>query len=241
MQCNNAQELFSDYIESKIDRALTVSLENHLQGCPSCHLEVEQLRTLWGSLDELALVEPPAFFHENIMSRLAQEQAKVEETVARRRSFWDFGAILRPRATAYAAAALVLLFAGAEVVQTQRASLGPIGYVISLVRPASKPASNVAALEIGQTNWSANTQSTGGMLKITLRPNPGATSATGALTVRVLSATNTELYHGSAIASQESEIEIPLDKQPEGSLTLSVQPEGGDAVSTPFQITPANP
>lgn len=241
MQCKNAQELFSDYIESKIDRALTVSFENHLQGCPQCLKEVEQLRTMWGALDELPRAEPPAFFHENIMSRVAQEQAKVEEETTRRRTFWDFGAIFRPRATAFAAAALVLLLAGAEVVQTQRASLGPVGYIINAIRPASKAASTVSALEVGQAHWTTGTQANTGTLKITLRPNPSATLVTGSLNVKVLTAGNVEIYHGTANASQESEIEIPLEKQPEGALTLSVQPDGGEATTSAFQITPANP
>lgn len=136
MHCGQARELFSDYIAKTTDSALTVILENHLAGCASCREEAEGMRRVWTMLDAMPLAEPPAFFHENAMSRFDALRAGAEETAARKRALWDWRGLFRPRALAYGASVLVLLLTGAEVVQTQRAQIGPVGYVASLFRQA---------------------------------------------------------------------------------------------------------
>lgn len=233
MQCQNAQELFSDYIEGKLDRALNVSLENHLSDCGECHNEVEQLRLLWGSLDELPQEEPPAFFHENIMSRISQEQAKAEEASARRRAVWDWGALFRPRVLAYGAAALLFFLAFVEVVQTQRASLGPVGYIVSLFRPASKTASN---LEVSQAQWVAKEQ--GGTLKLTVHAKGQGEATIAPVTFKVLGANDLVIYEGTTSGQAESQFEITLEKDPGSTLHLQEQHAGEESKSTPFQVTP---
>jgi hypothetical protein len=172
MLCETAQEHFSDYIAQELDRAMTLSLENHLNSCESCREEVATLRRTWSALEEMPLVEPPMFFHENLMSRLATEQAQVEEAAASRRAPWDWRALFRPRQLAFGAMALVILLAGAEVVQTQRAALGPIGWVVRLFRPA--PAKAVWTPAQTHVVWTPAQQaeSTNGALVITITPMP---------------------------------------------------------------------
>ncbi|MCS6775567.1 MAG: zf-HC2 domain-containing protein [Chloroherpetonaceae bacterium] len=140
MQCQTAQELFSDYIAQELDRAMTLSLEHHLSACPACRDEVAALRRTWQALDRMPRVDLPPYFHENLISRIVAEQARVEQEAAARRAAWDWRWLFRPRQLAFGAAALALVLASAEVIQTQRAALGPVGWVTSLFRhPSQQP------------------------------------------------------------------------------------------------------
>src|SRR5947209_2154263 len=126
MKCEHAQEFLSEYVTGEMDRALAVSLENHLAVCEPCTETVEGLRGLWLTLDDMPLIEPPASFHASLMDRIAAEQIR-EERAARapiRVPAWR--GVMQPRVFAYAAVAIVLLL-GAELVQVQRAALGPLG------------------------------------------------------------------------------------------------------------------
>lgn len=136
MHCHTAQELFSDYIAQELDRAMTLSLEHHLSACSACREEVAALRRTWQALDRMPLVDLPPYFHENLMSRIATERARAEQATSARRAMWDWRWLFRPRQLAFGAAALALMLASAEVIQTQRAALGPIGWVASLFRPS---------------------------------------------------------------------------------------------------------
>ncbi len=233
MHCQDAQELYSDYAEGKLDRALTVSFENHLSDCKTCHAEVEQFRSIWEGLAEMPLAEPPAFFHENIMSRIAQEQANAEESSARKRGFWDWSALLRPRSFAMGFAALVLMLAGAEVVQTQRASLGPVGWIVSLVHPA--PAT--PALETQSAKWEADAQG-GGTLTVELRAKAQANGQSGAVSVKLLQGTSV-LYSGAVSSSESAIVRVNLPKAPSNDeLTLSISEPGSEsAKSVPLSVT----
>src|SRR5207249_2865447 len=120
---------------------------NHLAACKGCRETVEDLRQAWAMLDQMPVVEPPPLFHANLMSRLTEEQGEAEAAAKRPAVGWDWRGLFRPRALAFAATILVLLMAGAEVVQTQRAALGPLGWVVSLFRPAPAP------LQTARAEW----------------------------------------------------------------------------------------
>ncbi len=59
MQCERAQEFFSDRLERTLDRPMTVALEAHLAGCSGCRAEMEALQATYAALDTLPEVEPP--------------------------------------------------------------------------------------------------------------------------------------------------------------------------------------
>ena len=73
MKCDKAQEFFSDYIESTLDRPMTVALETHLSGCEVCSTDVADLRSMWTVLDKVPAVEPPADFVWRTTTRLQNE------------------------------------------------------------------------------------------------------------------------------------------------------------------------
>jgi hypothetical protein len=73
MKCDKAQEFFSDYIETTLDRPMVVALETHLNGCEACRADVSSLRDMWTVLDKVPPVEPPADFVWRTTTRLQNE------------------------------------------------------------------------------------------------------------------------------------------------------------------------
>jgi hypothetical protein len=216
MHCETAQEHFSDYISQELDRAMALSLENHLSSCERCREEVATLRRAWAALDEMPVVDPPMFFHENLMSRLAAQQGQVEEATASRRALWDWRALFRPRQLAFGAVALVILLAGAEVVQTQRAALGPVGWVLSLLRPAPSKESAPKAEAV----WTAAPQNgiASGTLTVTLTPAPNTPGDGLNYTLTVNGNTGTAK---SGVLTREAAIETFTLSQAPTALTLT--------------------
>jgi len=140
MRCERARELFSDYCEGSIQGALRVPLEQHLNTCSACSDEVAGLRMVWGLLDSMPSVEPPADFRETVWRRIGAYEA---EHVRRGLLVgWDLRALLRRPALGWAAAAL-LIVALAGVAIPGRYSAAGFHFPWSLFRPA--PAAEVTA------------------------------------------------------------------------------------------------
>jgi len=153
MQCEHAQEFFSEYVSGEMDRALAVTLENHLNACNPCSETVDGLRQLWETLDRMPIVEPPASFHASLMDRLAAEPIVQKRSAGAEVSASRFGRQFQVRALAYAATIVVLLM-GAEFVQVQRAALGPLGVLINVLHPAP-------VLSMQHVEWKTASVSTG--------------------------------------------------------------------------------
>lgn len=168
MQCDHAQEFFSEYIAGDLDRALEVTLENHLSRCAACTESVTDLRRLWGTLDEMPRVEPPVGLHSQLMERIFTEQAVAERAAPARMRVPAWRGLFQARALAYAAALIILLL-GAEIVQVQRAALGPLGILINMVR-------RVPLLHSRSTSWMPDGQG-GGTLTVRLEANAQANGA----------------------------------------------------------------
>ncbi|HZP81380.1 MAG TPA: zf-HC2 domain-containing protein [Chthonomonadaceae bacterium] len=237
MQCQQARELFSDYVAESMENALAVSLENHLAVCTACREEVAGLRRVWAALEQAPLIEPPMFLHENIMHRLDAARAEAEEAAARKRAVWDWRALFRPRALAYGAAAVVLMLAGVEAVQTQRASLGPVGWVIQrFVHPAE--AETAVTLQATRAEWMPGTEG-GGTLVVHLRPaSPVAPGAN--LTYRAqLAGYREAVAQGTLAAEGETAVTLTLPEMPKGeTLQLSVRLTGPNGEMLSMQRLP---
>lgn len=137
MQCQQAHELFSDYIERNLDAALTVSVDNHLTACSNCREEMAGLRLLWGRLDSMPAVEPPTALHTNLMAALDAELAQHQVAQGSNATgkfgrqaggglIADLRALFQPRSLAFAAGIAILVFGGMEVAHTQSASVPSI-------------------------------------------------------------------------------------------------------------------
>ena len=84
MQCERAQEFFSDYLERTLDRPMTVSLESHLAGCSFCREEMESLRDVVLSMEVAPRIEAPADGAWEVLCRLHRHQAEQWEQERRR-------------------------------------------------------------------------------------------------------------------------------------------------------------
>jgi len=210
MKCLDAQELFSDYVERKLDRAMTVSFENHLSACQSCKAAVTDLAAMWKGLDALPQAEPPAFFHENIMSAIERKQSADWEALEARRSIWNLRRLFQPRNFAVGFAALALVLMGLEAVQTQRASLGPLGWVVSQLRGGSPFA-------VQSAKWDRS-----GGVTLSLR------SKSGILDVQVRDS-GRNLYMGQVAADHVTAVSIPAPAGGQSNLSIAVRQSGSEA------------
>jgi hypothetical protein len=87
MQCERAEELFSDYIEGALDPAMRQVFEQHLSVCASCNIDVEQLRAVFGLLDEgLPEVATPPGFRAAVLNKIRQQPHR--QTLLERMRAW---------------------------------------------------------------------------------------------------------------------------------------------------------
>ena len=227
MKCEHAQEFLSEYVTGEMDRALAVSLENHLTVCAPCTETEEGLRRLWHTLDDMPVIEPPASFHTAVMDRIAAEQIQVERASRPVVRVPAWRGLLQPRVFAYAAAAIVLLL-GAELVQVQRAALGPLGLILNVVHP-------VPALQRQTVEWKSNGLG-GGALMVSLRAHAQVNGAVTRRHVRV-ELRRPELVSATPVAIEadiDSErstvLEMPLSFTPDSTLdTLTVSVSSAEA------------
>lgn len=77
MNCNEAKELFSLWLDGEMNESERELFQFHLKQCASCRLELEQWEKISSALQELAKAEHsvPAGFSSSVMQLIHQEQA----------------------------------------------------------------------------------------------------------------------------------------------------------------------
>ncbi len=245
MQCEHAHEFLSEYVSGEMDRALVVTLENHLDACSACTDTVEGLRRLWNTLDDMSLVEPPTSFHSSLMQRISAELQIQSNAAAAPRRVRSWRGLLQPHAFAYAAVVLVLLL-GAEFVQVQRAGLGPLGLLMNLVH-------QTPPLQTEQVQWAPNGRG-GGLLTLRLQAHPQVNGAIRRDQVRVqLVRKNGAAYPGTRPVARVAElasdrvttVSLPLDFTPSEStdvIDLTLMPldsAGAESQTVEVPLGPA--
>lgn len=132
MNCDQARELISTYIEGGLDHAQKVEFVRHLNTCSECAREAESLTRIWPALGELDLVEPSQALHNRIMTRLTELEEN-KRSASHRVSFWDFfmgRALSIPRRTfAVASVLLMMLLASSSFIPAGR------NWISALVTP----------------------------------------------------------------------------------------------------------
>ncbi len=87
LNCNHCRELLWSYLSKELSDFETKKIEEHLQGCPSCRAEAEQLAPVVASLrEEIPL---PATFSAELHQKLslaAQEMAEEKTSLGKRLS-----------------------------------------------------------------------------------------------------------------------------------------------------------
>ena len=151
MQCERAQEFFSDYLERTLDRPMTVAVEAHLAGCSGCREEIEALQTTFYALEAAPMVQPPADGMWQVKSRLANLRAEEYELQRHRQQSGGLLGWLRGLNPMRAAmgAGLATLIVGGGVLATnlgiQNSIIrfpGPTHQVV--INPAATPALDIA-------------------------------------------------------------------------------------------------
>jgi anti-sigma factor RsiW len=84
MQCERAEEFFSDYLERTLEAPLAAAVDAHIQECARCREDVAGLRAMFATLDETTAVEPPPQGDWQVIWRLREQWAARErENLAR--------------------------------------------------------------------------------------------------------------------------------------------------------------
>jgi len=116
MQCDRAEEFFSDYLERTLDRPMTVAIESHLAGCVNCRDGVEALQSTFLALDSLPEVEPPADGAWRVMTAIRQQRAEQYEAERQKApTFLDWLRSLNPMSVAMGASLATLVIGGSLV------------------------------------------------------------------------------------------------------------------------------
>ena len=237
MQCHQAQELFSDHIAGHLDPALNLTLENHLRSCATCRAESVGLRRVWAALEALPSVEPPAFFHENLMHRVGVEQSTAAEAARRRRSLWNWRALFQPRSPVFAGAVLLALaMLGMGGLHVQHASLDPLGAIWRMVRPETNLLTAAPTLQTARAEWRPNGQG-GGTLTIFAQAPQGTALSIRSLNYRTGDRKRVAAQNDIAISTdRETTVAIPLDAHPASDITLTLAAPGSAPATVPVTL-----
>ena len=58
MKCDKYEELFAGWLNNELKPAEKEKLEQHLNGCPACRVELASMQQLWAMMDEVEVPEP---------------------------------------------------------------------------------------------------------------------------------------------------------------------------------------
>jgi anti-sigma factor RsiW len=73
---SRARTLLSAYLERDLSEAQRAAVEAHVGACPSCAVELEELRGTVALLRRLPSPEPPAYLASRVMARIADGEAQ---------------------------------------------------------------------------------------------------------------------------------------------------------------------
>ena len=187
MQCQQANELLSDYTARALAPALTVSVDNHLAECASCRELAGGLQRAWARLDQMPVVEPPPGLHASLMSALDDHLAQGARNSAQRRKErfqvqWNWRAMFQPRTLGYATALLAVVLGSLEVVHTQRAAIDPLGAVMHALHPSAPVRPPMPSVRAMHTWWTAGRGDNA--ITVQLQAAPSADTSLSSLSYR---------------------------------------------------------
>jgi len=112
MNCDNTRQLIPDYLMETIGESDRIELETHLEACPDCRAECDEIAGAWEKMSLIDDEEPGLNLRDEFYASLETASRKLEST--RRAGFWsNLGAIglaaLRPSFLQMVLPALFLL------------------------------------------------------------------------------------------------------------------------------------
>src|SRR5262245_7344081 len=86
MNCNDCQELISDYVDGELEPGAQTKIENHLADCEPCRAVRDDLLQIVHFSRQLPLHTPSAVVWSRIQEQLEEEQPKT--FASRLRAWW---------------------------------------------------------------------------------------------------------------------------------------------------------
>ncbi len=232
--CNESRQLLWSYLTNELSDSETKQIEQHLQGCPSCRQEAEELSQVLSSFHED--IPLPAAFTETLHEKLvavSHEMATKEPSFKERlgRSIKELPGSRGFRTLAPALVCLVLVVSvfhsglfdtwnSADKILTDSDVSTPVSTSTPALSKGSGSAQQKTTTDTPSTTTSATTSSSSAV------PSPSATSPAASTSV---SGTNTF-----------SPSEAPKDSSPASSTKVSDTPSAPPSVSeTHSHITDA--
>lgn len=81
MKCEECQEAIWDYLDETLSEEDVLQLETHLNGCGDCQAELQDIKHIKGSIQQIQQKELPQDYHANLMKRLEAEQEEANKIV----------------------------------------------------------------------------------------------------------------------------------------------------------------
>ncbi len=75
MKCNEVQKELKAFLENDIDGQKKIEVRDHLDRCPNCSKELEQLKSLSEALHTWKGIEPPVNAYEKLQSRIESKKS----------------------------------------------------------------------------------------------------------------------------------------------------------------------
>lgn len=76
MECRQARELFSEYIDKRLDSKTSAPLNEHLAECAECRVHAARLERMNKLFAAMPTAEPPLGFHTRVLTHVREQAAK---------------------------------------------------------------------------------------------------------------------------------------------------------------------
>lgn len=73
MQCDQFEELLSEYMDGSLAQALKSNMDAHRSGCSACSQLVSEMQLIYTAIDTMPALDTPPWMHERIMARVESE------------------------------------------------------------------------------------------------------------------------------------------------------------------------
>ena len=116
MKHRHVLRMLNDYVDGLLVEKLKTAVEEHLRSCPSCREELDHVRTVRRTLDQLPSRAAPPGFLESVHRRLEKEQVPHSSVC----KSWGQGRVVLPAGVAAFATAAIALIVVLNVMEPRK-------------------------------------------------------------------------------------------------------------------------
>jgi hypothetical protein len=110
VNCKDIKELLPPYLDDLMDSEKRKILEEHLSICSQCSRELADLKKAMRMLHEVDEVDPPPWFKQQIMARVRQEAAAIQDAGFLKRLFFPLHIKIPVQALAMVIVGIIALY-----------------------------------------------------------------------------------------------------------------------------------